>query len=235
LTRDLGYTLVISLALVQAGIFNLFLEQPTAPFEQRYDKIQTKQKSMASSTDPPFRPLAIRSMTESTPMSSSRARTIDELLGEFFAKDRVETFTDAELEQISQLLQNSGRNSYSRVPRIYSVLRTIDRLELLDEFIKINATDLSFPFSAASFPSTIQSEFLRSQSLVLPKPLDVEKGERGGHLHSGIGEQAPYEVKGRLGTGSPGDVEKVISLANNCKTPSPCILRSRLLSVYDAN
>jgi hypothetical protein len=229
---------VTSLALVQAGIFKIFLKQPTGILEQRYDKIQTKQKSMASSTDPPFRPLAIRSMTESTPMSSSRARSIDELLGEFFANDRVETFTDAALEQISHLLQNSGRHSYSRVPRIYSVLRIIDRLEFLDEFIKINATDLSFPFSASSFPSTIgveiQSEFLRSQSLVLPKPLDLEKGERGGHLHSGTGEQVPHEVKGRLGTSSPGDVEKVISLANNCKTPSPCILPSRPLSVYDA-
>jgi hypothetical protein len=179
---------------------------------------------MASSTDPPFRPLAIRSMTESTPMSSSRARSVDELLGEFFAKDRVEAFTGAELEQISHLLQNSGRHSYSRVPRIYSVLRMIDRLEFLDEFIKTNATDLSFPFSATSFPSTIdveiQSEFLRSQSLVLPKTLNLEKGEREGHLHSGIGEQIPYEAKGRLGTGSPGDVEKVISLASDCKAPS---------------
>jgi hypothetical protein len=112
---------VTSLALVQAGIFKIFLKQPTGILEQRYDKIQTKQKSMASSTDPPFRPLAIRSMTESTPMSSSRARSIDELLGEFFANDRVETFTDAALEQISHLLQNSGRHSYSRVPRIYSM------------------------------------------------------------------------------------------------------------------
>jgi hypothetical protein len=158
-------------------------------------------------------------------MSSSRARSIDELLGEFFAKDRVEASTDAELEQISLLLQNSGSHSYSRVPGIYSVLRIIDRLEFLDEFLKINATDLSFPFSATSLPSTIgveiQSEFLQSQSLVLPKTLGLEKGERGEHLHSGNGEQIPYEVKGKLGTGSSGDVEKVISIANNCKTPFP--------------
>jgi hypothetical protein len=184
----------------------------------------TSSKSLPT-TDPPFRPLAIRTQTESTPMSSSRARSIDELLGEFFAKDRVEASTDAELEQISLLLQNSGSHSYSRVPGIYSVLRIIDRLEFLDEFLKINATDLSFPFSATSLPSTIgveiQSEFLQSQSLVLPKTLDLEKGERGEHLHSGNSEQIPDEVKGKLGTGISGDVEKVISIANNCKTPFP--------------
>lgn len=178
-------------------------------------------------TDPPFRPLVIRSETESTPTPtpSSTVRSIDQRLGDFFAKDRVEPFTDADLEQISFLLQSSGRHSYSRVPRIYSVLRIIDRLEFLDEFIKINATDLSFPFSATSLPSTIgveiQSEFLRSQSLVLTKTLDSEKGEREGHLHSGKGEPIPSEVKGRLGTGSTGEIEKVISLANDCKTPSP--------------
>jgi hypothetical protein len=180
---------------------------------------------MASSTDPPFSSLAIRNKTESTPMSSSRARSIDEMLGEFFLKDRVETFTDTELEQISHLLQNSGRHSDSRVPRIYSVLRIIDRLEFLDEFLKIKATDLSFPFSATSLPSTIgveiQSEFLRSQTLVLPETLDSETGERGEYLHSGDDKRVPYEVKGRLGTGNPGDADKVISLATDCKTPSP--------------
>jgi hypothetical protein len=164
-------------------------------------------------------------------MSSSRARSIDEMLGEFFPKDRVETFTDTELEQISDLLQNSGRHFVSRVPRIYSVLRILDRLEFLDEFLKINATDLSFPFSATSLPSTIgveiQSEFLRSQTLVLPETLDSETGERGEHLHSGTGEQVPYEVKGRLGTGSPGDAEKVISLATDCKTPSHVFCTAR--------
>jgi hypothetical protein len=184
-------------------------------------------------TDPPSHPLVIRSETEST-STRPTVRSIDERLGEFFAKDRVETFTDADLEQISFLLQNSGRHSYGRVPRIYTVLRIIDRLEFLDDFIKSNATDLSFPFSATSFPSTIsvkiQSEFLRSQPLVLTKILDLEKGERGGHLHFGKGEPIPYEVKGRLGTGGYGEVEKVISLLSHREFARKKVRRIRNLN-----
>jgi hypothetical protein len=166
------------------------------------------------STDPLARPMAVRNGAQST-SSSTTVRSVDEGLGEFFAKDRVDTFTDADLEQISFLLQNSGCYSYSRVPRIYTVLRIIGHLEFLDDFVKSDITDLSFPFSATSFPSTIgievQSGFLKSQSLVLTKTLDLEKGERGGHLHFGKDETIPYEVKGRLGTGGYGVVEKVIS------------------------
>jgi hypothetical protein len=194
------------------------------------DTLRPKEEIMASSkslptTDPLFRPLVIRSGTESTSMPSSRVRSIDKRLGEFFTKDRVETFTDADLEQISYLLQSSGRHSYSQVPRIYSVLRIIDRLEFLDDFIKTNATYFSFLFSATSFPSSIsaeiQSEFLRSQFLVLTKTLNLEKGEQGEHLQPGKVEPIPYGAKEKLETGSSGEEEKVISLANHYKTLSP--------------
>jgi hypothetical protein len=55
----------------------------------------------------------------------------------------------------------------------------------------------------------VQFSFLKSQSLVLTKTLDLEKGERGGHLHFGKDETIPYEVKGKLGTGGYSEVEKV--------------------------
>ncbi len=159
-------------------------------------------------------PMIIRNGTQSK-SSSTTVLTIDERLGEFFAEDRVEAFTDADFEQISLLLRNSGRYSYSRAPRIYAVLRIIGHLEFLNDFLESDISDHSLPFSATSFPSTVnievQSAFLKSQSLVLTKTLDLEKGERGGHLHFGKNAIVPYEVKGRLGTGGYGEVEKVIS------------------------
>jgi hypothetical protein len=89
---------------------------------------------------PTSRTLAVRSAST----SSSRLRSIDDRLAEFFPKSRDVPFTDADLNQISLLLHNGGRLSHSQVPRIYSVLRVIDRLEFLDEFIQGRATDLYF-------------------------------------------------------------------------------------------
>ncbi|PMD22734.1 kinase-like protein, partial [Hyaloscypha hepaticicola] len=117
------------------------------------------------------------------------------------------------------MLQNSNHASYSRTPRLYSVLRIINHLELLDEFLASNITDISFPFDAKSFPSSIsskiQAEFLHHQSTVLTNTLHLEKGERGGHLYFEKGKSAPYVVKGRLGSGSYGVVEKVVSLLSH--------------------
>ena len=146
-------------------------------------------------------------------------RTIDERLGEFFADDHEGAFTDADLAQVSFLLQNSNRVSYSRVPRLYTVLRIINQLELLDEFLACNVTDVSFPFGATCFPSTIsvkvREKFLQYQSAVFTKTLDLEKGERGGHLYFGKRDLVPYEVRGKLGSGSYGVVEKVVSLLSH--------------------
>lgn len=167
----------------------------------------------------------VRRITDSTGNPSIPSRTprcIDERLGDFFLDGRASAFTDEDLAQVSFLLQNSNDASYSRTPRLYTVLRIIDRLELLDKFLASNITDLSFPFDAKSFPSSIgtpgskiQTEFLQHQSTVLTNTLHLEKGERGGHLYFEKGKSAPYEVKGRLGSGSYGVVEKVISLLSH--------------------
>lgn len=186
--------------------------------------------------DQPPRPSVMSSTAESTSIPSSTFRSIDDQLGAFFIKDQLESFTDVDFEKISFLLQNSGRHLYSPIPRIYSVLRIIDRLEVLDDFIKSDATDLSFPFTATSFPPTVgvevQYEFLQSQSLVLTKALDLEKGERGGHVHFGKDELIPYEVRGRLGTGGYGEVEKVVSLLSHREFARKKIRRARNVSKF---
>ena len=150
---------------------------------------------------------------------SRTPRSVDERLGEFFTDGRSSVFTDADLAQISSLLENSNLVSYSRTPRLYSVLRIINHLELLDEFLASNITDVCFPFNATSFPcavsSKIQTEFLQQQSTVLTNILHLEKGEKGGHLYFEKGKSAPYEVKGRLGSGSYGEVQKVVSLLSH--------------------
>ena len=140
--------------------------------------------------------------TENPLTTSTAQRTIDKRLGEFFADGRTGPFTDADLEEVSFLLQNSNDACYSRVPRLYTVLRIINQLQVLNEFLRRDITDLSFPFDTTSFPSTIsheiQSQFLQYQPAVLTRTLDLEKGEQGGHLYFGKGQSAPYEVRESL-------------------------------------
>lgn len=179
------------------------------------------------------RPITILDGIEN-PLTSSRApRSIDERLGEFFADGRAGLFTDADLEEVSFLLQNSNGARYSRVPRLYTVLRIINQLEVLDEFLGRDITDLSFPFDGTSFPSTIsheiQSQFLQYQPAVLTKTLDLEKGEHGGHLYFGNGQSVPYKVKAKLGSGAYGEVEKVISLLSYQEFARKTVRRTRRL------
>ena len=169
--------------------------------------------------------------TENPLISPKMHRSVDERLGEFFADNRIGHFTDADLAQISFLLQHSNRASYSRVPRLYTVLRIINQLEVLDEFIERGITDVSFPFDAKSFPSVIsfeaQGRFLQYQHIVLTERLALEKGEQGRHFCFGKEESAPYEVKGILGTGAYAVVEKVISLLSYQEYARKLLVRTK--------
>tara|TARA_R110002003_G_scaffold141_38_gene13189 strand:+ start:1034 stop:3388 length:2355 start_codon:yes stop_codon:yes gene_type:complete len=46
------------------------------------------------------------------------------------------TYSDTEITQISTMLRNTGRSSWSLVPRLYTVLRLISQLNALDDFIE---------------------------------------------------------------------------------------------------
>src|SRR5437868_13969035 len=82
----------------------------------------------------------------------------EQRLSEFFEPSRPSStvvYTDAELQQIAELLKSMGRPAWSTVPRIYTVLRTINQLEQLDVFIQQGITDIWFPFSSSSLPGQL--------------------------------------------------------------------------------
>jgi hypothetical protein len=128
-------------------------------------------------------------------------------------------YTDAELTTISTHLRNSGRISWSDVPRLYTVLRLIGQLPMLDSFVDQGITDIWFPFTSASLPDTLapstRAAFLKSQSVVLSKSLQFEKSPERRHVHFTEGEPLPYEVVGRLGSGAHGYVDKVMSIISH--------------------
>lgn len=138
-------------------------------------------------------------------------------LGAFFPgpSDRQFPYTDSEIYQISALLEQFNI-SWSRVPRTYVVLRTIDCLHLLDEFIDFGFSDYWFPVNESSVPDSLnpkmRARFIDAQQLVLSKSMDLEKSEGGRHHYFKGDEPLPFESKGTLGAGGFGQVDKVLSL-----------------------
>ncbi|KAI9869165.1 MAG: hypothetical protein M1813_002989 [Trichoglossum hirsutum] len=124
-------------------------------------------------------------------------------------------YTDADIQQVSHLLRQMDHIEWSRIPRVYIVLRRIGQLQLLDSFVDLGITDIWFPFSKATVPRVLgssQEAFLQAQSVVLTKAIDLEKGGQGKHLYFGDGEPQPFETKGVLGEGGNSRVDKVVSL-----------------------
>ena len=123
-------------------------------------------------------------------------------------------FTDIDCQTISNILQKSGKVSWSVAPRIYIILRKLGQLQLLDAFLDQGISDLWLPFTTASLPQCLSlayhNEFLKLQPLVLTKALDLENGNRR-HAHFTRDDPFPFESKGTLGQGGFGFVDKISS------------------------
>lgn len=124
-------------------------------------------------------------------------------------------YSDSEIHQIASLLRRM-QQPWRKVPRTYIVLRSLDRLDLLNEFIDIGFTDRWFPVEPRNLPATlnpsVKSQFAKAQQLVLAKAVDLEKEDRGEHCNFARGEPLPFTFEQKLGSGGFSQVDKVISL-----------------------
>ena len=138
-------------------------------------------------------------------------------LGDFFAilGEPRARYSDRDIQEISCHLQSNGKQAWSQVPRLYTILRTIGQLHIIDALIEQGISDYWFPFDTKSVPtllsSSMQYHFLESQSLVLTKAVDLEKNSRKQHAHFGREDVFPFEIGERLGSGGYGTVDKVLS------------------------
>ena len=80
-------------------------------------------------------------------------------------------YTDQEFGDIATLLKESDRHTWSRVPRIYTVLRLIDQLTALDLFLDLGLSDLWLPFNVSQLPQSMsayhRNRFIEQQNVVL--------------------------------------------------------------------
>jgi len=181
---------------------------------------------------------ASSSMTESVPLSRPCTTTplsIEGRLRAFFLETAPrDKYTDQDLQDISMLVRNMGHESWGSVPRIYTVLRRIDELQLINTFIELGITDFWFPFSQTSLPDklppSVRSRFVDAQTAVFTIALELEKGEERRHATFGPGETLPFEVVGYLGKGGYGSVEKVVSLLSHKEYARKNFRRKKIFS-----
>ncbi len=155
-------------------------------------------------------------ITPPASVSTTAEKTVLSRLSDFFVegKEGRAQYTDLEIGQVSLLL-NHLNPQWSKVPRTYIILRTISCLNLLDQFIDHGFSDHWFPVTERSLPYCLRpshrSEFVGAQDLVITKSMGLEKGEEGQHCYFRRNELLPFEVKGILGSGGFGQVDKVLS------------------------
>ncbi|OCK97560.1 kinase-like protein [Cenococcum geophilum 1.58] len=153
-------------------------------------------------------PRAIVNNTTNTPVQR---------LGDFFlvGEELRDPYNDLEINQISSLLKYSNPR-WGQVPRTYTILRIIGRLNLLDNFIDLGFSDHWFPVTERTLPHrlspSLRSKFVNTQNLVLTKSMDPERGEKGQHCYFQRNEAPPFERKEVLGSGGFGQVDRVLSL-----------------------
>lgn len=153
---------------------------------------------------------------EMTHPTAGASKPIEEIkLSDYFNTEETQrVFTDIDCQIISNILQKSGKASWSVAPRIYIILRKLGQLQLLDAFLDQGISDLWLPFTTASLPQCLSlayhNEFLKLQPLVLTKALDLENGNRR-HAHFTRDDPFPFESKGTLGQGGFGFVDRISS------------------------
>ncbi|KAH7068910.1 kinase-like domain-containing protein [Paraphoma chrysanthemicola] len=123
---------------------------------------------------------------------------------------------------------------WSRVPRTYVVLRSINSLNMLDSCIDVGLSDYWFPIKEQILPKflrpSIKAAFVDAQKLILTKSMDLEKGEHGRHCYLQKGDLLPFERKAVLGIGGYGQVDKVLSLISFKEYARKRVLRSAAFS-----
>jgi molecular chaperone DnaK (HSP70) len=176
-------------------------------------------KSVPVSASPPS--ASISTICQKLSARADKPQPTDIGITSIFTRKSAESsvITDTELLQISTYLRNTGQHVLSTIPRLYAVLRLLNQLEMIAIFIEQEMTDIWFPFSLASLPSTLspttRARFLEQQAIVLSKSLLFETNPERKHAHFAQDDSLPFQVVAKLGSGTHGQVDKVMSTVSH--------------------
>lgn len=118
---------------------------------------------------------------------------------------------NSSFREISNLLKQYENHDRSLLwhhrPRIYTVLRLIRRLDVMDHFVSQHYMDSNLPFLSHLLPETLgdsKNHFLAIQERCLTSAIDLEKGVEGKHmLFNGNGDEH-FHIEKFLGSGGYG-------------------------------
>ena len=122
------------------------------------------------------------------------------------------TIADDQYQHISRLLRHLEahlhQRGWSSRPRTYVVLRNIGHVDLMPQFIALNYTDYSFPYTFEKVPDFFHDDiavdkFMKAQKAVLTDATRLEDGAEGVHAHPKNGDDLYHVVK-HLGSGGFG-------------------------------
>lgn len=142
----------------------------------------------------------------------------EDLLRRWFPANAEKTltpFTENDIREVADVLTRCARERWSRVPRLYSILRKIGQLDTIDSFIDSDITDVYFPFTKNTLPEALcdhsaRLRFLELQHLVYnTEALWLERRARHGHFSDPT--EVPLKKVGELGKGGYGYVDRVVS------------------------
>lgn len=72
-------------------------------------------------------------------------------------------FNDESIQLISDALRTADRISWSRTPRIYTVLRIVGKQHPIESFMNGEITDLWFPFEQQILPLCLTDQAVRDE------------------------------------------------------------------------
>ena len=123
--------------------------------------------------------------------------------------------SDADFDRISSILCQAKREEWSFRPRTYTILRMIDAIDLLDDFVQLNCWDIALPYTKENLPQSLSIEqrdcFLKRQGSVFTKAARIEGGLTSKHANLTDNADNHLESLNELGEGGSGIVDRVRS------------------------
>lgn len=165
-------------------------------------------------------------------MSSADCDSLMQAWFPFVTQKEQKVLHETDIREIAEVLLRYSKTTWSRIPRIYSILRIINKLEAIESFLEEGCTDTWLPFSQKTLPSAFQCQsarkaFLDTQELVFDtKAIGLEQ-ENTRHRHFRDASQIPFRKTGELGQGGFGSVDRVVSTVTHKEYARKLLLRGR--------
>ncbi|KAL8694794.1 MAG: hypothetical protein Q9218_000640 [Villophora microphyllina] len=123
--------------------------------------------------------------------------------------------SDADFDRIAGILFQANRVEWSFRPRTYALLKMINAVDLMDDFVRADCLDIAFPYKRGHLPKSLLPEqldhFLRKQSCVMTKTVSIEGGLKAKHANFEDDADNHLEVLNKLGSGGTGEVDRIRS------------------------